>query len=105
LGENPSYFLGPSDFGPTSNGDIKGHHPQRPIRVEGINITGCCPVPRGDRSRHQLITTPVSCSPRHDASHLGLGGLVLLKIKPLRASRNKSARSGGEGYPRWPLGV
>jgi hypothetical protein len=51
-----------------------GHQLQSPIRVEGINTTGCCLVPRGDRSRKLLITTPVPCSPRHDASHLGLGG-------------------------------
>jgi hypothetical protein len=48
------------------------------VRVEVMNTTGCCLVPRGDRLRHWLIKTPVPRSPRHDASHLGLGGLVLL---------------------------
>jgi hypothetical protein len=43
-----------------------------------MNTTGCCLVPRGYRSRHGLITTPVPRSPCHDDSHLGLGGLVLL---------------------------
>jgi hypothetical protein len=50
--------------------------------VEGINTTGCYLVPRGDRSRHRLNSTPVPWSHRHDASHLGLGGLVLLRINP-----------------------
>jgi hypothetical protein len=112
MGENPSSFLGPSDrffpavhIGPTSNGDLKGRHPERPIRVEGMSTTGCCPVSRGDRSRHWLISTPVPCSPRHDASHLGFGGVGLLKVEPSRASWTQSARSEGEGCSRWPLGV
>jgi hypothetical protein len=65
-----------------SNGDLNGCHPQHPIWVEVINTTGCCPVPR---------------SPRHNASHLGLGGLVLLRIEHSRASKTKSAPSGGRG--------
>jgi hypothetical protein len=43
-----------------------------------MNTTGCLLVLRGDSSRHWLITTPVPRSPPHDASHLGLGGLVLI---------------------------
>jgi hypothetical protein len=57
---------------------VDGHHPQRPILVEGIYTTGCYLVPR-DRSRNWQLTTPVPRSPRHDASHLGLGGSVILK--------------------------
>jgi hypothetical protein len=64
-------------FGATSIGDLNGHHPQCPIRVEGMYITGCCLVSRGDRSRHWLFTTPVPRSPWHDALHFGLGDLVL----------------------------
>jgi hypothetical protein len=62
LGGEFLFFLGTSDrlfcfyfgfhFGPTTNRHIKGHYPQRPIQMEGINTTGCCPVLRGDRSRH-----------------------------------------------------
>jgi hypothetical protein len=71
--------------------------------VEGISTTGCCLVPRGDRSRHWLFTTPVPCNPRHDASHLGLGSLDLLKIKPLRASGPVVLVRGDSGIPdgRW----
>jgi hypothetical protein len=93
---SPSYLLGSEDLfffhfvihsGPTSNGDLRGRHLQCPIWVEGMDTTGCCLVPQGDYSWHWLITTPVPHSPRHDASHLVLGGLVLLRIKLSWASR------------------
>jgi hypothetical protein len=37
---------------PTITGEMNSHHPQSPMRVEGIHTTGCCPVPRRDRLRH-----------------------------------------------------
>jgi hypothetical protein len=43
---------------------------------------GVLPGAPRDRSQHRLSTTPVPHSPWHDASHLGLGGLVLLRINP-----------------------
>ena len=41
-------------FGSHEYWGSNGHHPQSPIRVEGINTTGCCLVPRGDRLGHCL---------------------------------------------------
>jgi hypothetical protein len=55
---SPSASLRPEDqlfcfgfhSGPTSSGDLKGCHPQHPLRVEGVNTIGCCLVPQGDHS-------------------------------------------------------
>jgi len=37
---------------PTRTGELNSRQPQRPMRVEDIHTTGCCPVPRRDRLRH-----------------------------------------------------
>jgi hypothetical protein len=49
LGPEDRFFGGGSHFGPMSNGELSGQHPQCPIQVEGIDTKGCCLVPRGDR--------------------------------------------------------
>jgi hypothetical protein len=41
---------GQSSSEESSNTSPESHHPQRPIREEGMYTTGCCLVPRGDRS-------------------------------------------------------
>jgi hypothetical protein len=49
---SPSSLFGPEDrffhfgihSGPTSNGDLRGRHPQRPIGMESIDTTGFCLV-------------------------------------------------------------
>jgi hypothetical protein len=40
------------DNSPARTGELNHHYSQSPTRVEGIHSTGCCPVPRRDRSRH-----------------------------------------------------
>jgi hypothetical protein len=52
------------------NGDLRGHHPQNPIWVEGIDTMGCRLVPQGDHSQHWLVYTPLPCSPWHNFSWL-----------------------------------
>jgi hypothetical protein len=37
---------------PTRTGELDSDHQQSPMRVEGVHMTGCCPVPRRDRLRH-----------------------------------------------------
>jgi hypothetical protein len=39
-------------FSPTRTWEVKSHHQQRRLRVEGIHTTGCCSMPRRDRLRH-----------------------------------------------------
>jgi hypothetical protein len=73
--------------------------------VEGTDTTECCLVPQEDRLQHWLLTTPVPCSPWHDASHLGLGGLVLLRMNPHEPPGPKMHVQGEGGYSRWQLGA
>jgi hypothetical protein len=61
-----------------------------------MNTTGCCLVLRGDCSRHWVITTPGPHSPPHDASHLGLDGLVLLN-NTLRSLQDLECPFGVKG--------
>jgi hypothetical protein len=45
----------------------KCHHWQSPVWVQGINKTGCCPMPWGGHSWHYHLHP---CSPWHYTSHL-----------------------------------
>ena len=70
-------------------------HLQSPLWVEGINTTGCCWCPK-EIVDDTAITIPVSCSPRHDALHHGLGGpmpllAVYRRYPPPRSGRQKLA--------------
>jgi hypothetical protein len=61
---------------PMSNEEIS-HHSLSPWRVQGINKTGAAWCCSGVISGND-ITTPMQCSPRHNASHLHFGGTLPL---------------------------
>jgi hypothetical protein len=88
---------------PTRTGQLNSHHQQSPMRVEGIHMTGCCPVPQRDRLRHcyhylSVMQSSARClapclrwtralfavlgrypSPRRGRQGVDFGGIGLLK--------------------------
>jgi hypothetical protein len=68
---------------PRRTGELYSNHPQSPMRVEGIDTTGAARCPEGIVC-NTAITISVPCGLRHDASHLGLGGLPSKDVNPGR---------------------
>jgi hypothetical protein len=75
------FFIFGLHSGPTSNG-VKRSPPAEPHTGGKHEYNGVLPgAPRGSFTTLANFHS-VPRSPRHDASHLGLGGLVLMRLNP-----------------------
>jgi hypothetical protein len=77
------FFFMLSIWGLKSKGGLKWCHPQRPIRLEGMNTTECSLVPRGDREPHWVNSTASAMQPLAQCLSPCLSGPLPFPILPV----------------------